>query len=425
MQHRQVVDRLASLLLAGTMLAPAGGVAVHATQSSSGRLQYRMDKISLQKTWERDGYVYEFFINGAYTCAAEGHHTFLITHRKEVPASQAAPLWIRMHGGVSGAYDNKGHWGSHFDRGRCESKPDPDLKPGEMPKPCFRFGESPDYLAYWLQENGLVAKAKLAGFRFLVPSGCDHDFFSGVGTPDPNNPNNPDENRGQRLVDGLPALRAAIDYTVSRMSTSHTIVHGTSSGSMGAVNLLTSLGSEDKRLSGAILDSSVISPFLPQLADRGCLRHGRNEVEAYAGRVGFYWQEENMGHRAIADGRIRTPVYDLWSRNDGVCDCPGSARITVLDGDGSAITDTGCNIQHGLFDQAIERYNPGGASRVHKVCVNDPRRRRDASVRCDLHSPSQHDYTETGGDIDRGGEDYNRVIFDWVLDRLKGPGPKP
>ncbi len=174
-------------------------------------------------------------------------------------------------------------------------------------------------------------------------------------------------------------------------------------------------------ISGAILDSSVVSPYMLDLAENGCLNHDRANVTLYHERIGFYWRKGNMGHAAMAAGTVGTPIYDFWSRRDRVCDCTEVGKLTVTDSEGNSVTDTGCNLQHGPFDDALEQHNPGGASRVHRVCVDDPKNSRWP---CNLHSPTKFAAAETGGDRDHGGEDYNAVIFDWILGRLEGPLPE-
>lgn len=47
------------------------------------------------------------------------------------------------------------------------------------------------------------------GYRFLMPSMCDHDLYAGMGNEYPNNPNWPDGDR----VEGLLATMAAINFT--------------------------------------------------------------------------------------------------------------------------------------------------------------------------------------------------------------------
>lgn len=75
-------------------------------------------------------------------------------------------------------------------------------------------------------------------------------------------------------------------------------------------------------------------------------------------------------------------------------------------------TGTGCTLWHEELDQAIDAYDPGGASTWQSVCVDD------GANACALHTPSQYDFTETGGDRSRGGADYNAPIVEWLRARL-------
>jgi len=43
--------------------------------------------------------------------------------------------------------------------------------------------------------------------------------------------------------------------------------------------------------------------------------------------------------------------------------------------------------------------------------------------KCDRHSPTRLDAAGFGGDRSRRGEDYNRVIMNWVAARLNDPLP--
>lgn len=97
------------------------------------------------------------------------------------------------------------------------------------------------------------------GFRFLVPSMCDHDLYLGLGdVPEPYNPNI-DANGQRPRADGFLALRSALEYTRTRYATTHIFIHGTSAGSVGALNLASILSLEGQSVSGVIADSGAVA----------------------------------------------------------------------------------------------------------------------------------------------------------------------
>ena len=82
-------------------------------------------------------------------------------------------------------------------------------------------------------------------------------------------------------------------------------------------------------------------------------------------------------------------------------------------------------MHHGLT-AAIEEHNPGGASVSHKVCVDRPvNLSKDPDFKeCALHGITKFSVSIVGGDRDRGGEDFNQRIYNWVLARLEEPVPE-
>jgi hypothetical protein len=91
-------------------------------------------------------------------------------------------------------------------------------------------------------DNTITRRLK-EGYRVLVVSYGDHDLYSGLGTPYPNNPKGGE-------VNGLQASMAAVEYTVANYPTTHVFTHGTSAGSFGAYALGFAFAQEGIKLNG-------------------------------------------------------------------------------------------------------------------------------------------------------------------------------
>ncbi len=370
-----------------------------------GAPPFTTERIQLIASEADDGWNYEFYRNQAYTCGVNGYQTFLLAYREDTPLSERRPLWMHLHGEGGGTWLPDGtysppRWVRMLDE-----------ESFKVPKYHFR---RPGLLEY--------VRGHSAGFRFLVPSLCDHDFYSGVGQVDPYNPHNPDENGKKRRVDGLPANLSALAFARERLNSGHVFVHGQSAGSIGTMTLTIALGRQGQRLSGAISDSWVMNGYLLPLMDSGC-RGQRNiptptDHTLFMDRMGFYARPENLPEVAVSRGLVKTPVFLIWSRDDpGMC---GQKMMTLRNSTGEELTGEASWLMNQALAGAIDKYNPGGTSRWRRVCVDDPEL---PNSRCDRHSPTSFDVATLGGDHSRNGEDYNRVILDWVTARLDDPLP--
>ena len=94
--------------------------------------------------------------------------------------------------------------------------------------------------------------------------------------------------------------------------------------------------------------------------------------------------------------------------------------LTLQNQKGEELTGEGSWLVNQALAKAIDRYNPGGASQWRRLCVDNPKL---PDSKCDRHSPSRFDAATFGGDNSRNGEDYNRVVLDWVTARLDDPLP--
>jgi hypothetical protein len=306
-----------------------------------------------------------------------------------------------MHGGGVGAYG-----------------PDGTYVPASQED---RLDEEDIGLAYQLLETGLMTEVRThaAGFRFLMPSMCDHDVYSGVGVPEPNNPHSPDENGNPRAADGLLATKAAIAFARERFASSHTFLQGTSAGSIGSFSVAYTFERAGLRLSGIVMDSHVLSEALAEIITvLQCLPY---DGALTAAKIGPLSDPEHLPDRVVAREDITVPLMHVWSRGDPSC-C-GETPMTYTDEHGVEHTLGACDFHHERLRAAIEAAPPGGASENLRMCVNDPGTATAGA--CNMHSPTKIAFDEPTppGDQDSGGSDYNQHIIDWVTERLGDPPP--
>jgi hypothetical protein len=187
----------------------------------------------------------DFYRNLAYECGLSGNYTFLVIEPRDNPGG-VAPLWVYLHGGGVGAYDDQGvYWGTlnqTEDTWNHEESLE-DLRDFRLP--IAGNGN--------LRDN--TRGRRLAeGYRMLIVSMCDHDIYAGLGTPYPNNPNPGAE------VNGLQATMAAVEYTVANYPTTDVFAHGTSAGSNGVYYLSYGFAGAGVQLTGTIMDSTFPTP---------------------------------------------------------------------------------------------------------------------------------------------------------------------
>jgi len=189
-------------------------------------------------TWQLD-----FYRNNAYKCGLSGNYTFLVVEPRNNPGKEA-PLWLFFHGGGNGYFDADGIYRTlkwqNKDTWNHESSLDVLL--GKINP--VRKGRFIDHT---------LSRRLKEGYRLLVVSYGDHDVYSGMGTPYPNNPKG-----GQ--VNGLQASMAAVEYTVAHYPTTHVFAHGTSAGSTGSYSLGFAFAQEGTNLTGVVMDSNISTP---------------------------------------------------------------------------------------------------------------------------------------------------------------------
>jgi hypothetical protein len=225
-----------------------------------------------------------------------------------------APLWVYLHGGGSGYYDEQGKY----------------IAVGSQTEDTWNHEETYGNLTRTLflrltdkagaQEDNTLSRRLNQGYRLLMVSMCDHDQYLGMGAPYPNNPRGPDAQ-----VNGLQASMAAIDYTAANFPTSQVFVHGTSAGSVGAYAVGMSYMAEGVNLTAIVCDSvlgirgkMIIdelagTPGFPQ-------QEGYDPVEVDA-KIGAWRNPTNEldPESRIAEGFDAPPVLQIGGLADPQC----------------------------------------------------------------------------------------------------------
>jgi hypothetical protein len=206
------------------------------------------------------------FRNEAYRCGRTGSFTFLLIEREDLSATNA-PLWVHLHGGSVGYYDDAQRYHGPEHLNDEESR---DTLTGHVSEAVD--GEV-------LRDNA-IGRRLADGHRLLVVSMCDHDLYAGAGQVYPNNPHWPDGDR----VEGLLATTAAIKYVATtsrdgthRWPTSRIYLHGSSAGSVGSWNVGLALSRVGVRINGALLDSYVITSRAGALLASRCSPVNNND----------------------------------------------------------------------------------------------------------------------------------------------------
>lgn len=190
----------------------------------------------------------DYYVNYEYECGLSGYYTSLVINPINQPDANA-PLWVWLHGGGSGYWDEEGIYQSTIGQ-------DQDT---------MNHQENAEKLRWHVEERMQTNQGNLEdqtlkrrmgeGYRVLVVSLCDHDIYLGMGTTYPNHPTNPDAQ-----VNGLQATMAAIDHAIAAYPTTHVWAHGTSAGGHGVWGLATSYAAEGNPITGIVSDSGLTSP---------------------------------------------------------------------------------------------------------------------------------------------------------------------
>ena len=350
-----------------------------------------MTRIQLVSTTVADGWRFEYYRNLAYPCSVSGYQTFTIATRVGQEPDAVQPLWVFMHGGGVGYF-----------------------APNGTPMPSA--GQKVQESAQVQRANALSGELKGriadddAGFRMMAVSMCDHDIYAGPDIPDPNNPNRL-PNGQARTVNGLFATKAAVQYAVGRFPTDDYFLYGGSAGSYGTWHVAWGLEQAGIPPTGLIADSGVMNIawqqatfFLPE-----CGRGEEASIEIPKRLHPDVINPANGPDRLIADGRLTTPVADVFSVGDrNQC---GDMPIECPVG-GETVTMGSVECNHEPVRRAIEAQGDASRSLSMDLCVrSDP----PPAPACQTHVPS----SKAGAVNTRAGwpADFNTVT------RRLGPRP--
>lgn len=235
----------------------------------------------------------DFYRNKAYNAGLSTednpeYYSFLVINPGNNPDA-SAPLWVFLHGGAQGYFDEQGNYQTYqsLDEDRHNHEESFDKLWWHITFRTIKNGQ--------IIDNTLKRRIE-EGYRILVVSYSDHDWYSGLGTPYPNNPASPNAE-----VNGLQATMAAIDYTAANYPTTHAWVHGTSAGSIGSWSVALSYSQEGRPITGLIADSGALNenfdPIFDTYLGSGQLPYSSTwRPEGIQEKVGFFADLDNQVH---------------------------------------------------------------------------------------------------------------------------------
>lgn len=363
------------------------------------------ERITLVSSRVQDGWRYDQYRNPAYPCAVSGDNTFTIATALGTPTTEYRPLWVYMHGGGFGYFDDTG-----------TPQPDTWHMREETPGRQIAFLTGGDSG----RGGGLLVRAREApaGYRMLGVSMCGHDGYGGADLPDPNNPNLTADGR-PRTVNGLYATKAAIAFTRATVLTDDIVLHGTSAGSFGAWHVAWALDEQGIPPAAVIADSGVLSTARVGWLDEdpGCSTNAQGAQRLRDRLHPAIIDPANEPGDLVADGRISSPVLDLWVGNDPYWCGDTPVRCPVDDGPDVNLGATDC--MHEGVRRAIAAQGPASRSRSMEVCVDEPTRAGD----CDRHVPSV--VSDSVNTAEAWPADHLGSIMDWVGERLADDAVQP
>jgi len=297
---------------------------------------------ALGSSWE-----VELYRNNAYECGLTGNYSFLVMNPADDPDAEA-PLWVYLHGGGAGYYDDTGTY--HAVKTQTEDTYNheetfTDLFDDQVVAHTFNTNTN--------QPIDSTLKRRIEeGYRVLVVSMCDHDLYGGLGTPYTNHPTNPDAE-----VNGHEATLAAIDYVAANYPTTQVWAHGTSAGSIGVWALASSYGFEGTALTGVVADSWIVTPRLLPLFDAfvgetGYPMGSDFDPQGFSDKVGFFAREDGPSHpeAQIPNGDFRSvPVLFIAGDDDPFC---GGNQVLLAEAVAEGMTN--CNWLHDGLRQVID-----------------------------------------------------------------------
>ena len=266
-------------------------------------LIYEQTEVGFGVTWELD-----FYRNNAYAAGLSGNYTFLVMNPMNDENAEA-PLWVFLHGGGLGYYDDLSIYRTltlQDENSYNHEESFDDLWENELRRQTVDQSVTP------MESRDVTLTRRISeGYRILLVSYCDHDLYSGMGTPYTNNPNGGE-------VNGLQATMSAVDFVAANYPTTHIIAQGNSAGSVGVYSLGIAYASEGTPLTAVISDSIALSPrtipLFAQLAGEPGFPFGADfETQGSIDKVGIL-SDPNLPYLPeymIEDGYRDTPTLFL------------------------------------------------------------------------------------------------------------------
>lgn len=353
----------------------------------------RTDGIEFVSTTTVGDWKYDYYRNTAYPCSVSGYHTFVVGTEVGSDDGAARPLWVFMHGGGAGYFDENGN---------------------PIPNSKQKVQESADSLVTHLQNGGLVGRIRndAAGFRTVAVSYCSHDVYAGADTTDPHNPNTTPDG-APRLTEGLYATKAAVQFVRDRYPTTKFFLHGTSAGSAGAYGVAWALQLQGIPPAGIVADASIVNVEALRAAFAAGICVDDNDparLGAIAARVHPSLASiDNEPDKLVANGRFTVPIMHIWNHGDtNTC---GDIPVTCPMRDGTSATLGITDCIHEPMRRAIAAQGPTSASMNLPVCVD-----ADGTPGCSTHVVTTRPHATNTDPATPA--DYLGAIVDWVHARL-------
>jgi hypothetical protein len=351
-------------------------------------------KIEFLATTTQGGWRYDYYRNNAYPCSVSGYQTFVVGRKVGSIDADARPLWVFMHGGGAGYFDENGN---------------------PIPSRGQKIEEDFDNLKGRLTNGGLLKNIRndAAGFRTLAVSMCSHDIYAGMNTVDPHNANTTPDGKA-RPTTGLISTKAAIQFVQKTYPTTKTFLHGGSAGSVGTFNVAWSMQLQGIAPAGIVADASLINVEARQASFAAGICTQDNTPERVAGIAGRVHPDlanpANEIDKIVADGRFTVPIMHIWNHGD-VNTC-GAAPVACPLRDGTTATMGITDCMHQPLQAAIAAQGAASRSKNLPVCVDTDEVKGDCST---------HVVTTKPGFLNTdpaSPADYFSAIVDWVHTRL-------
>jgi hypothetical protein len=270
--------------------------------------------------------------------------------------------------------------------------------------------ESRSELIGHVDNPGLTAKVRAAGYRIVSVSMCSHDLYGGMNSVDPNNPNTTADGV-RRPTTGLISVKSAVGFAKATYPTDDYFLHGGSAGSAGTFHTAWALQQQGDPPTGIVPDASVLNQEYYQAAAEQAICVWEGEAVVKTGLLDRIHPDVanpiNQPHLLVARGDLTVPIMHVWNQGD-TNTCADVSMQCPVGGTNVTLGSTTC--VHEPLTRAIDALGPSSRSKNLPLCVEGP----NTAVACDKHVVTPIDGTNT-----RAGSpaDYNAAIWDWVQQR--------